>query len=72
LLDLLDEKLRLLAGNPRLGVARPDIGPKVRMLTMRRYLVVYQEIDGGIQVVRVVHGMRRIVDLFREGRRGAR
>lgn len=72
LLDLLDEKLRLRARNPRLGAARPDIGPEVRMLAVRRYLVLYRQIDGGIEVVRVVHGMRRIAELFRDGQRGGR
>ncbi len=60
LLDLIDAKLRLLAKNPRLGPARPDIAPEVRLLPIRRYLILYRERPNGIELVRVVHGMRRL------------
>ena len=40
LLDLIDEKLQVLAGNPRLGPARPDIDPELRLFPVRRYLIL--------------------------------
>jgi toxin ParE1/3/4 len=63
LLDLIDEKLLLLAENPRLGPVRPDIAPDLRLFPLRRYLILYREQSQGIEVVRVVHGMRRLEDI---------
>ncbi|MGZ8372262.1 MAG: type II toxin-antitoxin system RelE/ParE family toxin [Rhodoplanes sp.] len=40
LLDLLDEKSRSLARNPRLGAAREDVAPGVRHLPVGRYLIL--------------------------------
>jgi toxin ParE1/3/4 len=63
LLDTLDEKSRQLADNPRLGAERLDIGPGVRSWRVRSYLILYREYDGGVEVVRYVHGARRLQDL---------
>ena len=60
LLDLIDEKLQLLAEHPRLGPERPDIAPDVRVFPIRRYLILYRERARHIEIVRVVHGMRRL------------
>jgi toxin ParE1/3/4 len=58
LLDLFEEKGRLLAENPKLGQARPDIAEGFRYLPVNRYLMLYREIEDEIELVRVVHGMR--------------
>jgi hypothetical protein len=50
----------LLAENPRLGRLRPEIAPDARAWIVGRYLVLYRAQDGGIEVVRVVHGAREI------------
>ncbi len=63
LLDLIDEKLRLLGDNPRLGPARPDIAPDLRLFPLRRYLILYRERSDGIEVVRIIHGMRRLAGI---------
>ena len=63
LVDLIDEKLRLLADNPRLGPARPDIAPDLRLFPLRRYLILYREQPEGIEVVRIIHGMRRLAGI---------
>ncbi|ADE16666.1 plasmid stabilization system [Nitrosococcus halophilus Nc 4] len=64
LLDEIDAKCRLLAEHPRLGAARPDIAPELRYLPISNYLLLYREIDQGIELVRVVHGARRLDQLF--------
>lgn len=64
LLDLLDEKSRSLARNPRLGAAREDVAPGVRHLPVGRYLILYRDLGDGVEVVRYIHGMRRLQDLF--------
>jgi toxin ParE1/3/4 len=63
LLDVLDEKSHLLAENPRLGVERVDIAPALRSWPVGSYLILYRELDDGAEIVRYVHGARRLQDL---------
>ena len=63
MLDELDAKCLLLADNPQLGPARPDIATDLRHFPVGSYLILYREIAEGIEVVRVSHGARRLVDL---------
>ncbi len=58
MLDLIEAKPRLLAANPALGPARPDTAPELRLFPIRRYVILYRMLPDGIEVVRVVHGMR--------------
>ena len=48
----------------RLGPARPDIAANLRYSIVGRYLILYREIRGGVEVVRVVHGARHLPDLI--------
>lgn len=61
LLDTFDERIGLLADNPHMGPTRPDIAKDLRHHPVGNYLLLYRIIDGGIELVRVVHGAR---DLF--------
>jgi toxin ParE1/3/4 len=65
-LDRIDEVCASLAENPRLGPARPDLAEGLRYFVAGSYLVIYREAPGGVEIVRVVHGARRLPDLFRE------
>ena len=60
MLDLIEAKLARLAVNPRLGPARADIAEGLRLFPVRRYVILYRAMPDGIEVVRVVHGMRRL------------
>lgn len=64
LLDEIEDKFILLSEQPRLGPARPDIALELRYFPVGSYLIFYREIDNGIEVVRVVHGARRLTNLF--------
>ncbi len=64
LLDEFEKKFALLAGQPRVGAARSDIAPGLRHFPAGNYLILYRETDDGIEVVRVVHGARRLSNLF--------
>jgi toxin ParE1/3/4 len=64
LLDEIDAKALALASSPYLGAARPDIAPELRHFVVGRYLILYRIIPDGVQVVRVVHGARRLSDLL--------
>ncbi|MBL3591492.1 MAG: type II toxin-antitoxin system RelE/ParE family toxin [gamma proteobacterium endosymbiont of Lamellibrachia anaximandri] len=63
LLDTFEERGWLLAENPNLGQARQDIAEGLHHLPVGRYLLLYRKIPGGIELVRVVHGMRMLSSL---------
>lgn len=63
-LDNIEEKFLLLADQPGLGPARPDIAPDLRYSPVRRYLILYRQITDGIEIVRVVHGARDVPTLM--------
>jgi len=62
LLDRIEAKCQMLADNPGLGQACPDIAPQLRYSLVGRYLILYREIESGIEIVRVVHGARHLAD----------
>jgi hypothetical protein len=39
-----------------MGVAKPYIRPGLRMLPAGSYLILYQEVNKGVEIVRVIHG----------------
>ena len=63
-LDTLKEKIGLLADSPLMGPARPDIARELRYHPVGNHLLLYRVIQGGIEIVRVVHGTRDLLDLF--------
>jgi toxin ParE1/3/4 len=64
LLDRIDRALAVLADFPRLGPLREDIGIGACYHVVGRYLIFYRDIGDGIEVVRVVHGMRNLSGLL--------
>ncbi len=63
-LDEIAAKCHLLAEYPRLGPVRPDIRADLRYFPVGSYLILYREIEGGVEIVRVVPGARNLPDLF--------
>lgn len=63
-LRAINEKCLMLAENSKLGPARPDIAPDVRYFIAGRHLILYREIQAGIEVVRVLHAARNIHGVF--------
>lgn len=58
LLDDLGAASHNLAQFPALGPSREDLGVGVRYLPCRTYLILYRQIDNGIEVIRYLHGDR--------------
>ena len=58
--DRLEERVAILSRFPKAGLARPDIAAEARALSEPPYLILYREIPDGVQIVRVMHGARRI------------
>jgi len=56
--DLIDIWLYISLDNPELGQARPDIAEDFRYLPLGHYLMLYRIIPNGIELVRVIQGMR--------------
>ena len=63
-LDLIDKKCQLLARMPELGRKRPDLARELRSLPVGNYVIFYRPMDDGIQVIRVLHGVRDLPPLF--------
>lgn len=42
-----------------LGTARQDVLADLRVFPVRRYLILYREVGGGTEILRVIHGARR-------------
>jgi toxin ParE1/3/4 len=64
LVDRIDSKLLLLAGNPELGEPRPELGSDLRCFVTGNYVIVSRPILDGIEVARIVHASRDIDALF--------
>jgi toxin ParE1/3/4 len=64
LLDRIRDTLNRLAAMPFMGQARFDLGPGLRMFPVGNYLIFFQPIENGIEVIRVLHGRRHITGRF--------
>jgi toxin ParE1/3/4 len=64
LLDTIERTCRRLARSPHLGPARPDLAAGLRYLPVGRYLILYREVDNGVEIVRIIHGARYLPDLL--------
>lgn len=69
--DRIEDKARLLATQPRMGVRRLDIHPSMRMLVEAPYLIMYRtnpDNDEGqvrtVEIVRIVDGRRDLRGIF--------
>jgi len=63
-LDLIDEKLALLAEFPEMGRRRDDLAPRLRSFPVGRYVIFYRLSEPGIEVARVLSAYRDIETLF--------
>ncbi len=63
-LDRLERAASQLADTPQIGPARDDIRPGLRCLVSGPYLLLYRIREGGIEIVRAVHGRRDLNGLF--------
>lgn len=59
-LDAIERRWQQLAQHPQSGMARADIAPGIRHLIVGQYLTLYRISGEGIEIVRVLHGRRRM------------
>jgi toxin ParE1/3/4 len=62
--DSFFEGIRLLARQPHLGQACPNLRSDLRAFTLGNYVIFYVPANGGVQIERVLHGARDIESLF--------
>lgn len=65
--DQLDETFGLLSTQPLMGRAREDLAASLRSFPFGRYVIFYEPIEDGIDVVRVLHSARDIDAVFGAG-----
>ena len=64
----LRRSLERLIEFPRMGRRRPGFGPGVRSWTLTPYVVFYRQLGSDVEIIRVVHGRRRLTrSLLRGG-----
>ncbi len=63
-LRALNDKMETLAKNPLMGRERDEVMPGLRSFPFKRYVIFYQPLQDGIDVIRVLHGARDIESLF--------
>ncbi len=63
LLDRLGAAERRLVRHPELGPVRADIAIGMRFFVVGAYLLLYRQIEGGVEIVRVTHGARDLANL---------
>lgn len=64
LLDRIEEQCKLLADHPQLGRARDDFARGLRYHPVANYLILYRIVRKGVDIVRVVHGARNLLDFL--------
>jgi len=60
----LTQKFERLASFPNMGRRRDDLVVGLRSFPVEDYLIFYRQIEGGIEVARVVSGYRDLEALF--------
>ena len=55
-----EHHLDMIAKMPGLGRAEEDLAPSLRSFPVGCYLLYYRPVEGGIELVRVLHGARDI------------
>lgn len=63
-LDEIEETCRKLAQFANMGRNRDDLHPGLQSFRVGKYLIFYMTINGGIEIVRVLHGMMDIDSFF--------
>lgn len=60
------KKCQYLAQFPKLGRSYGEIRPNLRGVPLMNYVILYQVIDGGVEIVRVISAYRDLGSIFSE------
>lgn len=59
-LDAIEARWQQLTLHPHSGMARDDIAGGIRHLVVGQYLTLYRVGSDGVEIVRVLHGRRKV------------
>ena len=62
----IEQKCQALADSPYMGVACGDLSPNLRKKPVEDYLIFYRPIKKGVEIIHILHGARKIEDLFQK------
>ena len=63
-IDELISKFWLLAGNPKIGKFRHDLMVDLRLFSFKNYNIFYFQTDFGVEIYRVLHSSRDVIQIF--------
>jgi toxin ParE1/3/4 len=63
-IDSVSRKFAILAERPNIGRYRGELGENIRSFPVGRYVIYYQPVQDGIEVVRILHGARDLENTF--------
>lgn len=58
------ERCSQIVANPQAAPLRPELGAGLRMVPFGRYLIFYTVGAEAVRIERILHGARRLSDLF--------
>lgn len=64
-LDMIFDRVAVLATQPLLGEVRDDLPGHPRVLCSGNYLILYQPASDGVDIARIVHAARDVKSLLR-------
>jgi toxin ParE1/3/4 len=62
-IDEIERVCGLLIEHPKMGRERPEVAPGIRSFVAVSWVIFYRADDGGLNIVRVIHGARDIDSL---------
>jgi toxin ParE1/3/4 len=65
-IEQLQATIHLLARNPHMGLLRSHLQQGLRTFTSGSYIIFYQPLNTGVNVVHIIHGARDIENLLDE------
>ncbi|MBM9538791.1 type II toxin-antitoxin system RelE/ParE family toxin [Desulfobulbus alkaliphilus] len=65
-IEVIDQKLQLIAERPNIGRLRDELATSLRSFPVGRYIIFYIPFEEGINVVRVLHGARDFEAVLRD------
>jgi toxin ParE1/3/4 len=63
-LDLIDEKIALLADFPEMGRRRDELSMGLRSFPIGRYVIFYRQKEDGVEIARVLSAYRDLNPIF--------
>ena len=58
------DRCDFLARSPGLGELQPELGRGIRTYSAKKYVIFFERLDDGVNVLRIAHGSRDWENLF--------